>query len=85
MKEKHKKLAASMLADHSEKLGNNPCNDWRFPEDWTIREKAEFCIAYHDWNGNPEEFNPEYLHLPDFAVAHFLAHMMEGSNDNNSL
>lgn len=82
MKEIHKQLAAEMLIDYSCNLGKNRCNDWNFPKDWAHREKAEFCIAYHDWNGDPEEFNPEHLRLPDFAVAAFLASMLEVNNDN---
>ena len=33
----------------------------------------EFVRAYHDWNGDPEEFDPNHLHLPNFAVVEFLA------------
>lgn len=78
----YKKLIVSMLEDYSDLLGRKACNNWSFPKDWTHREKAEFCIAYHDWNGDPEEFSPEHLHLPDFAVVDFLVHLLESENDH---
>lgn len=76
MNPKEKRLAANMLSDYSASLGNNGCNDWEFPEDWTTEEIQEFCKRYHAWNGDPEEYMPEHLHLPDFAVASFLAYQM---------
>ncbi len=76
MNEKENKLVASMLSDYSGVLGNRSCNDWSFPEDWSHEEKSEFCWSYHNWNGDLEEFSEEHLHLPDFAVAAYLAHLM---------
>ena len=76
MDNKQKQLAAAMLNDYSEKLGSRCCNDWDFPEDWTHKEKIEFCKGYHEWNGDPEEFSENRLYLPDFAVADYLAHLM---------
>jgi hypothetical protein len=31
---------------------------------------------YHEWNGDPEEFNPRFLALHDYAVMSFLAHKL---------
>jgi hypothetical protein len=73
MTDKEQALVGQFLKAFSDRLGNDCCNDWNFPDDWTHEEKVEFCRAYHDWNGDPEEFNPDHLHLPDFAVAEFLA------------
>lgn len=76
MSEKQKLLIAAMLDKYSDVLANNCCNDWDFPKDWTHQEKVEFCKGYHDWNGDHEEFSEEHLHLPDFAVASYLAHLI---------
>jgi hypothetical protein len=82
MNEQHKKLAAAMLSEYANALGNKCCNDWNFPEDWTTQEKEEFCKGYHEWNGDPEEFTPEHLYLPDFAVADYLAYLLAGNEPN---
>lgn len=79
MNEQHKKLAAAMLSDYADILGWNACNDWDFPENWTNQEKAEFCKGYHDWNGDPEEFDPDCLILPDYAAAEYIAHLLTQS------
>lgn len=76
MNELHKKLIASMLEDYSCLISRNICNDWNFPDDWTLEQRKEFCIAYHNWNGDPEEFDPENLTLPDYAVASFLSDLI---------
>lgn len=82
MNEKQKKLAAAMLNEYSSALANKCCNDWDFPEDWSFEENAEFCKGYHEWNGDPEEFNEAWLELPDFAVAAYLAHLMVSDEPN---
>lgn len=73
MTDKEQKLIGQFLKEYAERLGNDGCNDWDFPENWTHEEKVEFVRAYHDWNGDPEEFREDHLHLSNFAVAEFLA------------
>ena len=74
MSEKEKALVKRFLKEHADVIGNRCCNDWDFPEDWTHEEKVQFVREYHEWNGDPEEFDEKFLHLPDFAVVEFLAH-----------
>lgn len=74
MNTKEMLLAASLLNDYSDALGNRGCNDWEFPADWTQQERIAFVREYHEWNGDPEEFSAAFLHLPDFAVAAFLSY-----------
>lgn len=73
MKTHEKALASAMLKDYSNVLGNRCCNDFEFPSDWSKQQKIDFVKEYHDWNGDPEVFNPDVPILPDFAVASFLA------------
>ena len=73
MTSKERKLAAEMLEDHADVLGNRGCNDWKYPEDWTSDECIDFSRRFHEWNRDPEEFDIEHISLPDFAVAGFLA------------
>ncbi len=66
-------LVKSFLKEYADIVSNDCCNDWSFPDDWTQSEKERFVKQYHAWNGDPEEFNPNRLNLPNFAVASFLA------------
>jgi hypothetical protein len=43
----------------------------------TKEEWQEFAQAYHDWNGDPEEYNPEYAHhMMDFMVIGFVQNLL---------
>lgn len=70
-------LAASLLDEVASEYANHGCNDWEYPSDWSQQEKEEFCAEYHEWNGDPEEYNPKFLNLPDFAVMRFLAYKIQ--------
>jgi len=77
MNAKEKKIAAEMLDDLGDKLANNGCNDWNFPEDWTMAEKQTFVKEYHEWNGDTEEYDEnEEPYISDFCVANFLSHKL---------
>jgi len=73
MNTKELKLAADLLRTASDVFANHGCNDWEFPDDWTEQERHDFVKEYHDYNGDPEEFNPKFLRLHDYAVMAFLA------------
>ena len=73
---KERELAAQMLDAASDEYSDHGCNDWNFPSDWTHEERLTFVKDYHDFNGNPGDFLPTHLHLPDFAVMSFLAHKL---------
>jgi hypothetical protein len=73
MNVKEKKLAAKMLNKLSDILGNNSCNDFDFPEDWSKQERQLFIAEYHIENGDPEEFDYNCINLQDFCVADLLA------------
>lgn len=75
-------LAARLLQSASNEFANHGCNDWKFPHTWNQEEKEEFVKAFHDYNGDPEEFNPEWLNLHDYAVMSFLADkLLDGSHE----
>lgn len=78
MTKKEINLTIHFLKEASEELSNNGCNDvdekvW---EGWTKKERKAFVKEYHEWNGNPGEYQEEHLHLPDFAIADFLAYKL---------
>ncbi len=79
MTPKQRALAAALLDQYSDDLGNRSCNDWDFPENWTPEEVADFCKGAEEQNGTPEEFDPHDPSLPDFAVATYLAHLLRQS------
>lgn len=80
MTELEKKLAVHYLNEHSTELGENCCNDVDEDvifKDWTLEERKKFVKEYHDYNGDPEEYDEDFLHIPDFAIVSFLAHKLK--------
>lgn len=73
MNQKELALAAKFLSDYSDRLGNDTCNDWKFPDDWTDAERMTFIWEFHQANGDPQEFNPAHKHIDNSAVAFLLA------------
>ena len=69
------KLVAKLLNLASDEFGGHICNDVpnKFYKGWTIEERKQFVKEYHEWNGDPEEYDEDHLHLPDFAIMAFLA------------
>jgi len=73
-------LASKMLNEYADRLGNNCCNDWEWPEDWTHEERRLFIKQMHDLNGDPEEFldlDESHDHIPDFCVAWLLSEKLK--------
>lgn len=79
MTTKEKKLAAKMLDLASNEFGRHGCNDVddSVYNEWTLEERQTFVKEFHDWNGDPEEYLPTHLHLPDYAIMDFLAHKLK--------
>jgi len=56
------------------------CNDLR-PEEkelLTPKEWVWLCKLYHDWNGDPKDFDPKYPVMFDFMVISFLDYYFYG-------
>ena len=74
--------AVQFLRDFADDLGNRGCNDFdlkaMIPDEI---ERRDFVRECREWNGDPEEFDPNFLELPDFAVVGFLAHKLEQINN----
>ena len=72
---KEKELLAKFIEIASEEMGNNCCNDVpdSFFKGWTKKERCILVKEFHDWNGDPEEYDKDFLHLPDYAIMSFLA------------
>ena len=77
MRKEYLELAAKMLSDYADLLGNRCCNDWDFPEGWSEDLKREFAKAYHEYNGDPEEYDENNLSLSDFCVADLLSDILK--------
>lgn len=69
-------LAAGLLDKAGDHFSNHGCNDWEFPPDWTIEERRELVRAMYKDNGDPENFDPGNLAVPDWWVMRFLAGQM---------
>ena len=80
-------LISDMLSKLDDLLSNKMCNDFDFPDSWSKEELTAFVKDYHDYNGDPEEFDEDCLSLPDFSVAGLLSNkvksLAEGVGDND--
>lgn len=79
MTDKEKKLFLTFLEDASDNLSGNTCNDvddkvWK---GWKKSDRINFVKEFHEWNGDPEEFDKNNLHLPDFAILDFLIYKLK--------
>lgn len=80
MKNKEKQLAAKMLELASEQFSNHGCNDVEDSvyDGWTLEERKQFVKEFHDWNGDPEDYNETFLHLSDSTIMSYLASKLKG-------
>lgn len=79
MNKKEIDLLCHFLELTSTEFGNHGCNDveeevWK---DWSVEERKKFVKEFHDWNGDSEEYDERYLHLPDFAIMSFLKNKLQ--------
>lgn len=72
------KLASLLLDKASKEFGRHGCNDVdkNFYSGWSIEERKKFVKEYHDYNGDPEEYDENFLHIPDFALMGYLSHKL---------
>lgn len=78
MNNKEKLLAAEMLRLAENEFSNHGCNEveesvW---DNWTIAERQEFVKEFHEYNGDYEEYDPNFLHLSNTSIMGFLAHKL---------
>ena len=78
MNAKEKMLAVHFLTEYKSELAQNCCNDIdkKLFSEWTIEERQQLVKEYHEWNGYPEEYDPDHLNLPDFCLVSLLAHKL---------
>ena len=74
-------LAAKVLDIADEEFSHYGCNDLEESvyDGWSLEERQEFVKEFHNWNGDPEEYDEDMLDLPDFAVMAFLSHKLTES------
>jgi hypothetical protein len=79
MTENEIKLASYFLELASEEFGNHGCNDVDESvfESWSLDERRNFVKEFHEYNGDPNEYDENFLHLPDFCIMSFLAHKIK--------
>ncbi len=74
LKSKHLELGKKIKARG---IGRG-CNDLLTEEIEMLNksEWVEFCKAYHEWNGDIEEFDPKNPIMYDFMVVGFIEHLV---------
>ena len=75
-------LAAKMLELASDQFSNHGCNDVdeNVYDGWTLEERQQFVKEFHEWNGDPEEYEETFLHLGDSTIMSFLAAKLEAQS-----
>lgn len=61
---------ADFLEEYRDRLGNDGCNDWDYPSDWTEEDRETFCREYSEWNGEEET---DCTFIPNFCAVGLLA------------
>lgn len=86
MNTKEKLLTSNMLRLASNKFSNFGCND--LDEDiwtgWCINERQDLVKEFCEYNGDVENYDPDFLHLSDWLLMEFLAHKLETETTNSS-
>ena len=83
MNKKYKQLVIDFLKEAEDQLGNNGCNDWEFPKDWTQDEIKEFYATFSKANCPPDGDGEDYSqdienrYMADFCVVSTLIHLLE--------
>lgn len=78
------RLGSHLLRMAADEFGNHGCNDFKLidlvPD---VEERRALVKAYHEWNGDPHEYNAErtYTYFEDFALMAFLSHQMNVAAD----
>lgn len=71
------RLAADLLDEAADRYGNDTCTDWDWPEDWSEDERRQVYLAFHEWNGDPEDATGE-PRLANFCAMSFCAAWLRG-------
>jgi len=79
-----RQLAAHLLEMAADKFGNHGCNDFDLSElGFTEKQAQETVVAFHHWNGDPEELQDMVEHgmnwctaMGDFALMSWMAHRL---------
>jgi len=84
MNPKEKAIAAKLLQIARDEFADHGCNDLdsNFWDGWAHSEIVQFVREFHDYNGDPEQFDESHLHLPDYAVMGFMAHKLRLEAEN---
>lgn len=88
MNQKYRQLASKLLEMAAQEFANHGCNDVdeEVYEGWTREERRQLVRDFEQWNSQGKDYDPEWLHLPDFALMSFFAHLInQGEGDKTSV
>jgi len=69
-------IISKLLKMAGEKFSNHGCNDLpdSFFDDMSQKERQAFYKQYHEWNGDPEDYDLNQIgYLGDSALMHFFS------------
>lgn len=77
-----KQLLLQMLEEANDTLGNNSCNDWRWPENWDSSYIIKFLVGFNAWYSvnHPEDpahwWGDDEYGPADFLILGYLTHLV---------
>jgi hypothetical protein len=78
MTRNEKNLAAILLKIARYEFSNHICNDVEDSvyDEWTIEERKQFVKEFYEWNGDPENYNENFLYIGYDSLMGFLAYKL---------
>ena len=82
MNTKEAKLAAVFLKQYAERLGSQCCDGELTPNQFTLDERLEIHKKFHEYNGDPEEYDEGWLSkigapISEGMMVYYLARQLE--------
>lgn len=75
MTNKEKILFKHFFNQMMESINHGCCDVWEpVFENWTLEEHQNFVKGYYEFNGDPENYNPDHLELGDCSILAYLGH-----------
>ena len=70
----YRKVFLNYIDILSNELSRRGCNDFTFPDNFTLSERRKIMKEMHELNGDPEEYEPndEYKMTMDFIILFYI-------------
>lgn len=82
--DEERKILIALLKESSAEFSNHGCNAFDLRPYLTKEQAIDFDKKIHEWNGDPEEAEPENaFYSYDWLLMSYFADLLEKNNDND--